>query len=279
MKKIFQVIGFISLTCFSFFMTEQTSLVVNSMDDIMISINDNKDGYKSIAKDAYIDEDTIIPGVCSKTVNVKKSYKNMKLNGYYNDKLYIYDYKKPKISLEDNINKYIIKGNPEKRFVSLIFVVEDNDDINGILNIINNYNAKVSFFVTKDYFKNNTEYVESIINQGHNIGIYTSDYTDSDIDLFEVIIKKIDKQKNIFCYNPDKNKDNLDICFSKGNYTIKPILISDTVPLLSVKENLESGNILSLKINSQLKKELSTMIIYIKSKGLKLTNLEDNVLE
>ena len=76
MKKIFQMIGLISLTCFSFFMTEKTALVVSDMDEIMIEIKANYENYKTEAIDAIIEEDTIIPGVCAKDVKIKKSYKN-----------------------------------------------------------------------------------------------------------------------------------------------------------------------------------------------------------
>lgn len=279
MKKIFQVIGLISLTCFSFFMTEKTTTVVNNMDDIMISIKENADKYKNEYIDAVINDDTIIPGVKGKIVNINKSYKNMKINGYYSDKLYVYDYEKPKISLEDNIDKYIIKGNPSKRMISLVFIVGANDNIDSILNIINNYNVKSTFFVDPTFFTNNIELIENMINMGHNIGIYTNNYNDYNFEWLDVIIKKVNKQKYGFCYNINNNIDNLNICKLKNNYTIKPIVISEKTPLVDIKNNLESGNILSLKINSELKKELSTIIIYIKSKGLTITNLEENILE
>ena len=35
---------------------------------------------------------------------------------------------KPKISIEKNYNKYIIAGNPKKNMVSLLFLVEDNNN-------------------------------------------------------------------------------------------------------------------------------------------------------
>ena len=201
MKKTFQVIGLISLTCFSFFMTDKTTTVVNNMDDIMISIKENADKYNSEYIDAIITEDNIIPGIKGKTVNINKSYKNMKISGYYSDKLFIYDYKKPKISIEDNMDKYIIKGNPNKRMISLVFLVGANDDINSILNIINNYNIKASFFVDVNFFTNNTDLIESMINKGHNIGIYIDNYNDSNFEWLDVIIKKVNKQKHGFCYN------------------------------------------------------------------------------
>ena len=85
MKKTFQMIGLISLTCFSFFITEKTAIVVNEMDQIMIEIKEKKDDYKTDSIDAVIENNTIIPGVSSREVDVNKSYKNMKNNGFFND--------------------------------------------------------------------------------------------------------------------------------------------------------------------------------------------------
>ena len=98
-------------------------------------------------------------------------------------------------------------------------------------------------------------------------------YSDSDFEWMDMVLKKINKQSVGFCYNAYQNKNNLDECVLKNNYTIKPIEISETIPLVDIKEKLESGSMLSVK------KELSTIIIHIKSKGYKLVNIKDNVLE
>ena len=279
MKKIFQMIGLISLTCFSFFVTEQTSIVVSDMDEIMIEIKNKKEDYKTDSIDAIIDNNTIIPGVNERKVNVNKSYKAMKSNGYFSDNLFVYDYEEPKISLTDNIDKYIIKGNPSKRMVSLIFRIEKDEDIKDILNIINNYNVKATFLVNYNWFSNNNDLVEELINNNHIVSPLMEDYTSSDFEWMDMVLKKINKQSVGFCYNTNENKNNLEECILKNNYTIKPIVISENTPLVDIKEKLESGSLLSLKINSQVKKELSTIIIHIKSKGYKLVNLRDNVLE
>lgn len=279
MKKTFQMIGLISLTCFSFFVTEKTATVVNDMDEIMIEIKSKKNEYNSDSIDAIINDNTIIPGVSAKEVNVNKSYKNMKNNGYFSDKLFIYDYTKPKISLEDNIDKYIIKGNPSKRMISLIFIIEKDEDIKDLLNVINNYNIKVSFFVNYNWFTNNNELVGNLIKKGHVVYPLMEDYKDSNFEWMDMVLKKINKQNFVFCYNTKTNQNNLDECILKNNYTIKPIEISENTPLLDIKEKLESGALLSLKVNKQIKKELSTIIIHIKSKGYKLVNLEENILE
>ena len=279
MKKTFQMIGLISLTCFSFFVTEKTATVVSDMDEIMIEIKEKKNDYKNDAIDAIIEENTIIPGISAKKVNVNKSYKNMKSNGYFSDKLFVYDYTKPEVSLTDNMDKYIIKGNPSKRMISLVFMVEADEDIKDLLTIINNYNIKASFFVNYNWFTTNNELVGEMIKKGHIISPLMDDYSDSNFEWMNMALKKINKQSVVFCYNINNNQSNLDQCILKNNYTIKPIVVSENTPLVDIKEKLESGSILSLKVNSQVKKELSTIIIYIKSKGYKIANLEDHILE
>ena len=279
MKKAFQMIGLISLTCFSFFVTEQTATVVSDMDEIMIEIQAKKDEYKTDSIDAIIEDNTIIPGVNEKQVNINKSYKTMKNNGYFSDKLFVYDYTRPKVSLSDNIDKYITKGNPSKRMVSLIFIIEADEDITDILNIINNYNVKSTFFVNYNWFTNNNSLVEELINKGHIVAPLMNDYRSSDFEWMDMVLKKINKQSVGFCYNINNNQNNLEQCILKNNYTVKPIVISEKTPLVDIKEKLESGSMLSLKVNSEVKKELSTIIIHIKSKGYKLVNLKDNVME
>lgn len=260
-------------------MTEKTALVVNNMDEIMIEININKDNYKRKSVDAKIEGNTIIPGIMGREVNINKSYKNMKSNGYYNEKLYIYDYFKPNISLSDNKDKYIINGNSSKRMVSLIFLITGSDDITDILKIINNYNIKVTFFVDYNWFSNNVNIINTLINNNHNVGILLENYTDSSFEWMDMVIKNVNKQNNVFCYSNSENQANIDSCVLKNNYTIKPFNVSKTTPLVNIKENLSEKNLLALENSTQLKKELSTIIIYIKSKGYKLTNLEEHILE
>ena len=163
--------------------------------------------------------------------------------------------------------------------VSLIFKVTNDTNIDDILNIINNYNIGVTFFIDSNWFTNNNQLIQELIKKGHNIGILMDDYSSSDYEWLDMVIKKINKQKNSFCYSIEDNENNLKSCIGKNNYTIRPIEISDKTPLVDIKEKLEAGSILSLNINSQVRKELSTIIIYIKSKGYNLDNLENHLLE
>lgn len=258
MKKIFKIIGLISLTCFSFFITEKTSLVVKNMDDIMISIKENSDSFKTKSIDSIIKDDTIIPGINGRKVNINKSYKKMKEYGKYNEDLYVFDYIKPSISLSDNKDKIITNINSKKRMVSLIFLLDGNDPTDA-LNIINNYNIKANFFVTSNSVDINLK--------PHNIGIVSSDYGEIEW------MKKVINDK--YCLASDNNKP----CIDNDLYLIKPFNISSNTPLLDVKNNLDNNRILLFTVNKTLKRELPNIIIYIKSKGYTITNLDEAVLE
>jgi SepF-like predicted cell division protein (DUF552 family) len=106
-----------------------------------------------------------------------------------------------------------------------------------------------------------------------------NDYSDSNFEWMDMVIKKINNQRNSFCYSAIDNENNLESCKSKHNYTIRPIEISDKTPLADIKKSLNAGSLLSLDVNSRVRKELSTIIIYIKSKGYTIENLENHLLE
>ena len=118
-----------------------------------------------------------------------------------------------------------------------------------------------------------------MIKNGHIISPLMDDYSDSNFEWMNMVLRKINKQSSVFCYNNNQNDKNLEQCALKNSYTIKPIVISYKTHLVDIKQKLESGSIFSLKVNSQVKKELSTIIIYIKSKGYTLANLEEHLLE
>lgn len=127
MKKIFNTIMLISLAVFSFYYTEKVALMMQEKDEIMLKILQNKDKYTVKSVNAFIDGDTIIPGVEGKTVNKASSYKKMKEANYYNESLFLYDYIKPDVSIVYNLDKVIIKGNKNKKAVAL--VIHNNESV------------------------------------------------------------------------------------------------------------------------------------------------------
>lgn len=279
MKRVFEIIGLLSLVCFSFMVTEKTSLVVKNTDELMMKIKKEAGNFKINSMDAIINDDSIIPGISGREVDIDKSYKNMKKYGMYNEELYVYKNIVPSISIEKNKDKYIISGNPKKRAISLVFYLENNEDIDKILNILKNNNIKANFFVDEKWFSKNKDLILNLINEGHIIGNLSEnlDYQNSSFNYINTIIKSIGKQKNGYCYYTNK-KENIESCVLLDNYTIKPLEIKNNY-FKEIKKSLSSGNIFSFKINNQLNDEINLIINYIKSKGYEIINIDELIKE
>ena len=138
MKNTFKIFGLITLMCFSFFYTEKVMTVVSEKDPLKIEINDLKDTYKISPNEAVVTKDTIIPGTNGRVVNVDKSYKKMRKNNIFNNNLLEYDDILPEYILSNNLDKYVIKGNINKKEVSILFIIDSDNNLNKIMNILNN---------------------------------------------------------------------------------------------------------------------------------------------
>ena len=273
MKKLFERIGLISLLVFSFFLTDKTSTVIKNLDDIMVMIKDNKKNYETTSIDAYINKDSIIPGISKRVVNVNKSYSKMKEYGKYNPNLYIYNYIKPSISITNNKDKYINSGNKIKRMVSLNFIVDEKNDLDKIITILNANQVSSTFFIDEDYLSDNLDLVNNLINNGYIIGIKDNK---SNYKWMDTIITKVDKQKNIYClYN---NKKSVDKCKDINGYTIKGININNNY-YTNIKKQLTPGAIFNLDITDELINNLDIIIKFIKKKGYSIENIDIHIKE
>ncbi len=279
MKKLFQIIGFISLIGFSFFYTEKTISVVKEYDDIMINIKSVSNKYQKDYIDASIVGNKIIPGVSGVKVDLNRSYSKMKRYGSFEESLIVLKKVNPSILLEKNKHKYIISGNQNKKMVSLIFLVDVNSNIDNIIKILDKKGVKGNFFVDGKWLEKNSNLVPILIRENHVIGnlSYNNDYLDSSFVWMETIIEKIGKQSVGYCYTEVENKDIIDTCKLNDNYTIMPSIVVKNSPYMEVRENLKSGSIISFKINSRLEEELPIIINFIKSKGYKIENLNEHL--
>lgn len=280
MKKFFSYLGISCLLLVSFFYTEKTVNVVKEYDTVMIAIKEYSVNNKKEAVNAYIDGNTIIPGINGYEVDIDKSYHNMKRYGKFDTSLLEYTSMTPEINMDNNKDKYIVSGNPDKRMVSLIFIVGENSDIESILSILNEQKVKGNFFINDKWLEINNEKLPEIINNGHVIGNLSSNfnYLDSSFLWMDTVIKKVGKQKNGYCYFIEENASELNMCLLYDNYSIKPTIIN-SYPYKEVKEKLVSGSILSFPINNSTIQELPIIISYIKSKGLLIHNLNEIIKE
>lgn len=276
LKRIFEIIGFISLVCFSFFYTNEISNVIKENDDLLIQIKDNENLYNVKAIDAVILDDTIIPGVSGKKISVDKSYNNMKKYNTFNENLLVYDKVKPNVSVNKVYDKYIISGNKSITNITLTFVLYPDSNIDNIINILNKNEIKATFFVDMDYFDSNNEIISYLIKNNHTIGFLNS--SKGNINYMSAVVSKINNQKYLFCFNNLKNSEFLKICSLNNNYSISSNVI-DKDYYINVKKNLTNGSILTFKVSSKLDNELGLIINYIKQKGFKIINMPELINE
>lgn len=282
MKKFLQATGLIALFVVSFFGTEKTLLVVQDMDDLMIELKQKSQAYQQKAVEAVVDGDTFIPGVAGKTVDINKSYVKMKEYGKFNDSLLIYKDLLPKETVDKNYRKFVIGGNQEKRMVSLIFLVNEEDDISKIRSILKEKDIRATFFLDGNYLEKHLEEIDAIIKEGHTIGNYSyhQNYKDSSFVWIDTIIKRIGKQKQSYCYAEGKKQDVIDVCHLYQDITITPThVLEDSSPLSELKRNLSAGDFIALPVTEIIETELPTMIQYIISRGYKLENLATHIEE
>lgn len=276
-RKVFEGIGILSLLCFSFFYTRQISTVIKDNDDIMKQIKEIELQYKIEAKDAIIQDNTIIPGLSGSEIDAKKSYQKMKKTGNFNSNLLIYKDIKPTIQLQGNYDKYVISGNPNKKEVSLLFLVDNNDDITSIVNILNSKDITATFFIDGYWFENNNEIIMDLIEDGHIVGNYgyNKNYEESGVSWMNTIVTKIGKQEDTYCIDFDKNENTLKRCILNQSYTLVPTIIGSNTPYSNVKKELTNGSMIALEVNDITIKELPLIIDYISSKDIETVNIKE----
>lgn len=256
---------------------EEVSMTAKLSDNLLEEIKNKSNNYKINPIEAITTNDTIIPGINGKEVNIKESYNKMKEIGYFNDKLLVYNNIIVKNPLKQNKDKYIISGNNNKKEITLIFKVKK--EINNIKKILDQNNIKATFFIDSDYLEKNHNFIINLIKEGYTIGNLSKneDYTNSDFIWMKTIFTNTGYQKNNYCLTNKRNNKIISNCEIQDSYTI----LSNTLknPFIDIKKNLTNGGIYVIEINNKSKNELQNIIKYIKAKGYKITSLESLLKE
>ena len=273
MKKIMSNIFFITILIASFYYINKITIITREKDTIFQEIKKSSKKYYKPSQNAKIIGNMIISGKYGQEINYKKSYKNMKEYGAYNETLTVLKNIKPTISIEDNYNKYIISGNKEKMSISLIFIVKENTNIKKTIQILEKTNTPATFFVDGSYIEKNISTISN--NKKHEFELLS--YKDSyQKDLFKTslyYLETITKDNEKYCYTEKDNKELLKICNSLNLHTVKPTIIIKKELYKNIKESISNAIIISIEINNYNEKELYTAINYIKYKGYKIETL------
>ena len=241
---------------FSFYYTEQIANIVLNKNPLMQEITKSKDDYEVKSVDAVIEGEYIIPGVNGLEVNAKDSFYKMQGAQVFNSYYLVFEQVKPKISLEDNKDKIITKGNSKLKKVSLILESE-----NEVSTYLKNNNIKASILSDLNNYKKNN-YFEVINN---------------DSDSFRELENNLNlnkENKNICVLNNSNKK----ICQKYHNYLVEPKLVLNSSNYLEVKKNIEAGSIILIKDNAKLE-DVKMLVKEIKYKNLKMVYLSEVIKE
>lgn len=255
MKKIIKYIGLLGICLFSFYYTEKVALFVKSKHPLMKAITEEKDSKTVLSINSEIIDDIyIIPGLNGKEVDIDKSFNNMKTNQVYDEDLLVYNQITPNISLNDNKNKIIVRGNKNKNSVSIIFR-EDNELAKYMLQ----KNYKVNILLSKEQYNANYEMINNANNETtyHNIENYLN-----------------------------KNKINRNLCYvvdnisklCNGKYLFKPSLELTHSNISHNKNKINSGEIILIE-NSVALRELQVILEQIDYQSLKVVYLSELISE
>ena len=248
MKK---VILSIILLLFSFYYTNKVSEYIKNKDPIMNKIKEEYKKYEYNSINAKIDNDLIIPGKIGKKVDINKSYYKMKKLSYYTDSLYVYKDIIPNISINNQYDKLIIKGNPYNKNIGIILKLNDLD----LLNTIKKY-PNLNIILPYQLLNN-----KKLINLKNNIIILeTNDYYD-----------------NInYCYVEENFQK---LCLDNKIYTISPTFINTDL-YYNTYINLENGKMFVYNITNEKNLEKVLLILSsIKNLGYKIVSIDELIKE
>ena len=251
MFKMFRNIGIILLLISSFIYTERITNVVKEYDQIMIKIKNNKSLFEVKPKEAFINKNTFVPGTNGRKVDIDKTYTKMREYGKYNEELIIYKKITPKHKLENNKNKFIIKGIKDNK----VAIIINQNNIDNILN----YNEKINVFITNYGYKKNKDKIKKLVDKGYIFLSNNNKY-----------LKKIIGQKNGYCLSENYDDEILKKCEQNNDFTIVPNIIINNNSLIKIEKEIDSGSIIYVKSNNY-----DNIIKYIKNKGFEIVSIEE----
>lgn len=269
MKNILKLFGIITLICFSFFYTEKVMTVVSNEDPLKIEITNLSDSYRISPNEAIITTDTIIPGNKGMKINIEKSYKKMKKTNVFNNNLLVYDVLYPEHTLANNLDKYIIRGNVNRKEVSLLFIIESDNNLDRIITILDKKNIIGNLFVEYKYLNSNISNIRNYTS--HNIYSYQREYSYDKLIISNNIIKRISNNESSYCLLNEKNENNLNVCAYANMNTVIPSINGN---LNDIKSNLENGSIILFDTSINTVNDLSYIIEFIAGKGYLIVGLD-----
>ncbi|WP_404331516.1 polysaccharide deacetylase family protein [Mesobacillus maritimus] len=162
------------------YLKAETITVSMNEDPLYREIEEKAKKYEKEPSDAKIDPVwRAIPGYNGVKVNIEKSFKKMKKDGEFSEKLLVYEEVHPKVNLSELPPTAIYKGNPEKPMVSFIInVAWGNEYLSDMLATLKKHHVTATFFLEGRWVKNHPELAKMIVEAGHEVGNHSFTHPD-----------------------------------------------------------------------------------------------------
>lgn len=231
-----------------------------------------------------------IPGYNGLEVDVETTYRDALLQGGNTPIKYVYRQIAPKVSLDDLGAQPIYRGNPAKPMVSLMInVAWGNQYIKPMLDILDEEQVKVTFFLDGSWLSHNVELAAEMLKRGHemenhaythpNMSTLSQDRATAEIAKTQKLLKQSLGVTNKWFAPPsgDFDQETVKIASSLGLKTVLWTL--DTVDwrnptpesiIAKITAKVEPGTLILMHPTASSSKALRGMIRGIKGKGLML---------
>lgn len=271
-NKMTKITIAIVLTLFSFYYTNKSIDIVKYTDPIMKQIKKSSAKYEITPTSAKIKDNTIIPGLSGKMIDVRTSYDKMKEYGMYNESLTTLKEVAPTVSLDDNYDKYIISGNETKKEVALIFKINAIEELKTLANYFDKKEVSVTFFIRDNLLDENSAYLKTLNN--YEIELIFDKVSDLNVSSSSNYFYNITSKNNKYCYSEEKDEKLLSICKKHHLHTIIPNIIVKTSSIETLRKKLSNGAIISFEYGMETRNNLDYLIKYIKQKGYSFKTLD-----
>ena len=273
MKKITKIISIVLFFLISVFYTNKSIDILKNNDPIMKQIKNTKEKYTISPINAIINGNEIQSGTYGKEIDYESSYTKMKRYGKYNEALTVLKDTKPTISIEDTYDKYLTKGNSNKRNVSLVFKITDDKNIMELLSLLEKKDVQVTFFIDGTLLENNAKVIKSLSNHEVEILSYNNKQEETFMTASISYLESLTNREAKFCYTENDNEDLLKMCSKNKLHTIKPTLVLKNDIYNNIKKSVEKDTVIT--IDNYQGNNLSSAIDYLKSKGYNLVTIQD----
>lgn len=231
-----------------------------------------------------------IPGYNGLEVDVETTYRDALMQGGNTPVKYVYRQIAPKVSLDDLGAQPIYRGNPAKPMVSLMInVAWGNQYIKPMLDILDEEQVKVTFFLDGSWLSHNVELAAEMLKRGHemenhaythpNMSTLSQDRATAEIEKTQKLLKQSLGVTNKWFAPPsgDFDQETVEIASRLGLKTVLWTL--DTVDwrnptpesiIAKITAKVEPGTLILMHPTASSSKALRGMIRGIKGKGLML---------